>query len=145
MVFTLKDLKELSKKISKQIKPGDAIYLYGDLGTGKTTFSKFLIKDIFKKNKKRSPGVSSPTFNIAQYYPVNKKIMIAHYDLYRLKKTSELDHIGIYELQEKVISLVEWPELIKKKSKNRIDIRIKHTKVDNQRNVAIKYVGKIKK
>lgn len=145
MNYTLKDLSDLSKKISKKIKTGHSIYLKGNLGTGKTTFSKYLIKEIFKKNNKRSPEVTSPTFNIAQYYPIKAQKIIAHYDLYRLKKSKDLDHIGLHELEDKVISIVEWPEIIKKKNKNRIEIALKHTKLDNQRNVSIKYFGSIKK
>jgi len=49
MNYTLKDLSDLSKRISKKIKTGHSIYLKGNLGTGKTTFSKYLIKEIFKK------------------------------------------------------------------------------------------------
>ena len=71
--------------------------------------------------------------------------MIAHYDLYRLKKTKDLEHIGIFELQDSVISLIEWPELIKKKNKNRIEIKLKHSKIENQRDVTIKYFGRLKK
>ena len=145
MNYTLKDLSDLSKRISKKIKTGHSIYLKGNLGTGKTTFSKYLIKEIFKKNNKKSPEVISPAFNIAQYYPIKAQKIIAHYDLYRLKKSKDLDHIGLHELEDKVISIVEWPEIIKKKNKNRIEIALKHTKLDNQRNVSIKYFGSIKK
>lgn len=145
MPNTIKDLQFLAKQISKKVKLGDSVFLYGDLGTGKTTFSQFLIKEVFKKNKKKSPQVTSPTFNVAQYYPIDKKKMIAHYDLYRLKKTKDLEHIGIFELQDSVISLIEWPELIKKKNKNRIEIKLKHSKIENQRDVTIKYFGRLKK
>ena len=145
MPSTIKDLQFLAKQISKKVKLGDSVFLYGDLGTGKTTFSQFLIKEVFKKNKKKSPQVTSPTFNVAQYYPIDKKKMIAHYDLYRLKKKKDLEHIGIFELQDSVISLIEWPELIKKKNKNRIEIKLKHSKIENQRDVTIKYFGRLKK
>ena len=53
MNYTLKDLSDLSKRISKKIKTGHSIYLKGNLGTGKTTFSKYLIKEIFKKITKK--------------------------------------------------------------------------------------------
>ena len=115
MRCALKDLKTLSYKISKKVKIGHTIYLKGDLGTGKTTLSKLIISEIFKKNKKKSPQVTSPTFNIVQYYPVKNKIIIAHYDLYRLKSKLDLENIGLFELEDKVINIIEWPELIKKK------------------------------
>ena len=115
MRCALKDLKTLSYKISKKVKIGHTIYLKGNLGTGKTTLSKLIISEIFKKNKKKSPQVTSPTFNIVQYYPVKNKLIIAHYDLYRLKSKLDLENIGLFELEDKVINIIEWPELIKKK------------------------------
>jgi len=144
MRCALKDLKTLSYKISKKVKIGHTIYLKGNLGTGKTTLSKFIISEIFKKNKKKSPQVTSPTFNIVQYYPVKNKLIIAHYDLYRLKRKLDLENIGLFELEDKVINIIEWPELIKKKNINRIEISLKHTKLKNERDIKIKYFGKTK-
>ena len=144
MRCALKDLKTLSYKISKKVKIGHTIYLKGNLGTGKTTLSKLIISEIFKKNKKKSPQVTSPTFNIVQYYPVKNKLIIAHYDLYRLKNKLDLENIGLFELEDKVINIIEWPELIKKKNINRIEISLKHTKLKNERDIKIKYFGKTK-
>jgi tRNA threonylcarbamoyladenosine biosynthesis protein TsaE len=144
MRCALKDLKTLSYKISKKVKIGHTIYLKGNLGTGKTTLSKLIISEIFKKNKKKSPQVTSPTFNIVQYYPVKNKLIIAHYDLYRLKSELDLENIGLFELEDKVINIIEWPELIKKKNINRIEINLKHTKLKNERDIKIKYFGKTK-
>ena len=144
MRCALKDLKTLSYKISKKVKIGHTIYLKGNLGTGKTTLSKLIISEIFKKNKKKSPQVTSPTFNIVQYYPVKNKLIIAHYDLYRLKRKLDLENIGLFELEDKVINIIEWPELIKKKNINRIEINLKHTKLKNERDIKIKYFGKTK-
>ena len=144
MRCALKDLKTLSYTISKKVKIGHTIYLKGNLGTGKTTLSKLIISEIFKKNKKRSPQVTSPTFNIVQYYPVKNKLIIAHYDLYRLKSKLDLENIGLFELEDKVINIIEWPELIKKKNINRIEINLKHTKFKNERDIKIKYFGKTK-
>ena len=106
---------------------------------------KSLIQNLFKKYKKKRPIVTSPTFNIVQYYLVNKQMIIAHYDLYRLKKSSDINNIGLYDLEDKMISIIEWPELIKKKHKNRIEIKLSYTKKDNERNVSIKYFGSIKR
>ena len=144
MRCALKDLKTLSYTISKKVKIGHTIYLKGNLGTGKTTLSKLIISEIFKKNKKKSPQVTSPTFNIVQYYPVKNKLIIAHYDLYRLKRKLDLENIGLFELEDKVINIIEWPELIKKKNINRIEINLKHTKLKNERDIKIKYFGKTK-
>ncbi len=70
--------------------------------------------------------------------------MIAHYDLYRLKKSSDIDNIGLYDLEDNMINIIEWPELITKKHKNRIEIKLKYTKKNNERKVSIKYFGSIK-
>ena len=145
MKYTLRELTILINKISNKLKIGNVIYLKGDLGSGKTTIAKILIQNLFKKYKKKKPIVTSPTFNIVQYYLVNKQMIIAHYDLYRLRKSSDINNIGLYDLEDKMISIIEWPELIKKKNKNRIEIKLGYTKKDNERNVSIKYFGSIKR
>ena len=145
MNYTLKELKIFVKKISIRVKIGTVIYLRGELGTGKTTLTKFFIENLFQKNKKKKPIVISPTFNIVQYYLVTKKLIIAHYDLYRLKKSSDINNIGLYDLEDKMINIIEWPELIKKKHKNRIEIILKYTKNEDERNVSIKYFGTAKR
>jgi len=145
MKYTLSELTILINKISNKLKIGNVIYLKGDLGSGKTTIAKILIQNLFKKYKKKKPIVTSPTFNIVQYYLVNKQMIIAHYDLYRLKKSSDINNIGLYDLEDKMISIIEWPELIKKKNKNRIEIKLSYTKKDNERNVSIKYFGSTKR
>ena len=145
MKCTLSELTILINKISKKLKIGNVIYLKGDLGSGKTAIAKILIQNLFKRDKKKRPIVTSPTFNIVQYYLVNKQMIIAHYDLYRLKKSSDINNIGLYDLEDKMISIIEWPELIKNKHKNRIEIKLSYTKKDNERNVSIKYFGSIKR
>ncbi len=145
MNYTLKELKIFVKKISIRVKIGTVIYLRGELGAGKTALTKCLIENLFRKNKKKKPIVSSPTFNIVQYYLVTNKLIVAHYDLYRLKKSSDINNIGLYDLEDKMINIIEWPELIKKKHKNRIEIILKYTKNKDERNVSIKYFGTAKR
>ena len=145
MKYTLSELTTLINKISNKLKIGNVIYLKGDLGSGKTAITKILIQNLFKKYKKKKPIVTSPTFNIVQYYLVNKQMIIAHYDLYRLKKSSDINNIGLYDLEDKMISIIEWPELIINKHKNRIEIKLSYTKKENERNVSIKYFGSIQR
>ena len=145
MKYTLSELTILINKISNKLKIGNVIYLKGDLGSGKTAIAKILIQNLFKRYKKKRPIVTSPTFNIVQYYLVNKQMIIAHYDLYRLKKSSDINNIGLYDLEDKMISIIEWPELIKNKHKNRIEIKLSYTKKENERNVSIKYFGSIQR
>ena len=73
-----KELKKIAEKINKVILPGDFIFLYGEIGTGKTTFTRFLINLLELENKLPESEVLSPTFNIVYEYEVNKKL-IKHY------------------------------------------------------------------
>ena len=143
--ISIKQLQSLSKKISKKAKVGDSIYLYGEIGAGKTTFSRFLIQSLQQKFKVKKEEVVSPTYNIVQYYNINKTINIAHYDLYRIKKIKELDNIGIFNQEYLFLNIIEWPDLIKKKHKDRIEIILRHTKNHDLRKANVKYFGRFKK
>ena len=81
---SLKDTKKLSEKISKIVKLGDTIFLYGEIGVGKTTFVRFLVNHLEVENKIKKSDILSPTFNIVYDYEI-KETKILHYDLYRLK------------------------------------------------------------
>ncbi len=142
--ISIQKLKTYSTNIAKKIKNGDAIYLYGEIGAGKTTFVRFLINYLQKKNKKKLEEIVSPTFTIVQYYKISKEINIAHYDLYRIKKTKDLQNIGLSEQQDSFINIVEWPELIKTKSNHRIEIYLKHSRKINLRKIHVKYFGRFK-
>ena len=142
--ISIQKLKTYSTNIAKKIKNGDAIYLYGEIGAGKTTFVRFLINYLQKKNKKKLEEIVSPTFTIVQYYKISKEINIAHYDLYRIKKTKDLQNIGLSEQQDSFTNIVEWPELIKNKSNHRIEIYLKHSRKINLRKIHVKYFGRLK-
>ena len=142
--ISIQKLKTYSTNIAKKIKNGDAIYLYGEIGAGKTTFVRFLINYLQKKNKQKLEEIVSPTFTIVQYYKISKEVNIAHYDLYRIKKTKDLQNIGLSEQQDSFINIVEWPELIKTKSNHRIEIYLKHSRKINLRKIHVKYFGRFK-
>ncbi len=141
-VSNLKVLKNLACKIANKIKSGETILLYGQLGVGKTTFARFFINHLQKKTNSEITEVPSPTFTIMSEY-VAKKKLIQHYDLYRVKNYKELSNIGIFEDKE-VLSLVEWPEKIKFKPKNRIELKFKYSKKFKNRNIKIKLFGNCK-
>tara|TARA_Y100000590_G_scaffold467111_1_gene644843 strand:+ start:78 stop:533 length:456 start_codon:yes stop_codon:yes gene_type:complete len=140
---SLIDTKNLSNNISKIISPGDVIFLYGEIGVGKTTFVRFLIHSFENRNKLKNSDVLSPTFNIVYDYDLGK-IKIQHYDLYRLKDYKEILQLGIFETSSNYIKIVEWPEFIEKKPKDRIDIIIKYSKKSDSRIVKIAGLGKWK-
>ena len=137
------DLAKISNKIKKILSPGDAVFLYGQIGVGKTTFARILINDYENQKKLKKSEVLSPTFNIVFQYDI-KDFTIEHYDLYRLKNENEIKNIGLFENLEESIIIVEWPELIKDKPTNRIDLFFEYTKDMNERILTIKTSGRLK-
>ncbi len=143
-ISSLKDLHKFTNKISEIILPGDYLFLFGEIGVGKTTFARQLINVFELKNNIKKSEVPSPTFNILFEYEL-KDFIIKHYDLYRLKNEEEIKNLEIFEIEEKNIILIEWPELIKNKPTNRIDLFFKYTKDMKQRVLDIKLAGRLKK
>ena len=140
---SLEETNNFSKYVSKIISAGDVIFLYGEIGVGKTTFVRFIINELQKQKKIKKIDVLSPTFNIVYDYEVgNKKIL--HYDLYRLKNYKDIAQLGMFETSNDHIKIVEWPELIKPKPKDRIDIQFKYSKLMNSREIKIIGFGKWK-
>ena len=142
-VSNLKDIKNLACKIANKIKSGETILLYGQLGVGKTTFARFFVNHLQKKTNSKITEVPSPTFTVMYEYLANQKL-IQHYDFYRVKNYKELSNIGVFE-DNGVISLIEWPEKIKFKPKNRIELKFKYLKNFENRNIKIKLFGNCKK
>ena len=108
----LKGLESFCEDVSLNLKVGDIICLFGELGSGKTTFARNLINSIYKRNELEKPlFIKSPSFPILLTYQVNN-FEIYHYDLYRIQKSSELAEINIFEQLHTTITLIEWPEII---------------------------------
>jgi len=139
----LKDTEKLSKKISSIIKPGDTIFLQGEIGVGKTTFVRFLINHLEVENSTKKSDILSPTFNILYNYKIGK-INILHYDLYRLKNYKDILELGIFENSKDSIKIIEWPELIEKKPSDRIDLAFKYSDLMDYRKVNIQGFGRWK-
>ena len=142
-ISSISKLKKISNKIKKIISPGDTIFLCGEIGVGKTTFSRLLINQYEKDNNIEESEVLSPTFNIVFEYEINQ-FKIKHFDLYRLKSVRDIKNIGLFENSKNTISIIEWPELIKKKPLNRIDLFFKYQKNYNERSLIIKTHGRLK-
>ena len=132
-----KKTEDLANKFSKKLKLGDIVFLYGEMGVGKTTFIKYLINSIQKDNNFTQTEITSPTFNLLNEYKINK-IRIDHYDLFRLKSAEELKNLGLFEDSLSKITLIEWPEIIKEKPKSLIKINFKYEKDHQSRSVQIK-------
>lgn len=140
---SLKDTQNFSKNISKIISAGDIIFLYGEIGAGKTTFARFFINYLESKNGIKNSDVLSPTFNIVYDYDVGN-LKILHYDLYRLKNYKDISQLGMFESSNDSIKIVEWPELIESKPKDRVDIQFQYSKLIDYRKVKIIGFGKWK-
>ena len=132
---------ELAKNFSKILKKGDVIFLYGEIGVGKTTFIKHLINNLQKNNNLKLTEVTSPTFNLVNEYDVGSFI-IQHYDLFRLTNSVEIENIGLLENYKEILTLVEWPEKIEKKIKNKIDLLFTYEDGVNKRFLSIKVLRK---
>ena len=138
-----KDTKSLAERFSKLIKQGDFILLSGNLGVGKTTFIKYVINSFQKASNLKVSEVTSPTFTVVNEYQI-KKILIKHYDLYRIKNKKELNNLGIQENLKNQITLVEWPEIVKKiKIKNSINLIFEYKKNYTERYLSIISENKI--
>ena len=141
--YYLSQIDTISKKISLSLSKTDCIFLYGELGSGKTTFVRSLIHQLQEKNKIKKTEVTSPTYNLLNEYEIqNLKIM--HYDLYRLKNDKEINQLGIFQEDEKVISIIEWPEKIAKRIKDRLEITFYYQDEVESRKIDIKGYGKWK-
>ena len=135
-ISSIRELEKITKKIRKILLPGDTIFLYGEIGVGKTTFSRLLINSYQKENNIKRDEVLSPTFNIVFEYEI-KDFKIQHFDLYRLKSSKDIKNIGLFENNKNILTIIEWPELIKKKPLNRIDLFFKYKKNYKERSLDI--------
>ena len=144
IIKSLSDLRIFTLKVGKNIKSKKCfILLYGDIGVGKTTFARELINYVQKKNLQKLSNVPSPTFNIMYEYDL-KKFKIYHYDLYKLVKTEEIEELGLLTNYQNDLKIVEWPNLIRSKIKDKIEINLKYRKKDSERSVTIRGYGKFR-
>ena len=138
IIKSLENLNSISKKVADQIKVNDIIYLLGEIGVGKTTFTRYLINYLQKKENLKVTEVLSPTFNLLYEYDL-KNFKIMHYDLYRIKENKELKNLGIFSGGENAIKIIEWANLIKTPLSNKLEVHFNYTNIENERK--IKFVG----
>tara|TARA_B100001540_G_scaffold316306_1_gene345789 strand:- start:250 stop:696 length:447 start_codon:yes stop_codon:yes gene_type:complete len=108
-----KKTEEVAIQLKSNLKKGDVLFLYGEVGVGKTTFAKYLINEFQKNNNEELTEVISPTFNIINEYVVGN-LTIKHYDLFRLKSYKEIKNLNLFDNKKKSIFIVEWPQKIEK-------------------------------
>lgn len=134
----LEETQEVAKDVALSLRLGDIICLYGDLGSGKTTFAQGLAKGLGLKQR-----ITSPTFVIIRKYDVSSKLSevrsFYHIDLYRIETERDLEGIGLQEILEdkNAIVVIEWAEKLKNMlPKKRIDIKLE-VLVNDSRKITI--------
>ena len=138
IVKSLEHLNSLSQKVADKIDKNDCIFLIGEIGVGKTTFTRYLINRLQEKNGEKITEVLSPTFNLLYEYDL-KTIKIMHYDLYRIKDEKELKHLGIFLDKKDTIKIIEWPHLINIPLTDKLEIHLDYVKNEKERE--IKFIG----
>ncbi len=143
IVKSLEHLNSLSRKIADKLAKNDCIFLIGEIGVGKTTFTRYLINYLQEKRGEKITEVLSPTFNLLYEYDL-KDIKIMHYDLYRIREKKELKHLGIFLDKQDTIKIIEWPQLINIPLSDKLEIYIDYAKNEEEREVKLVGSGKWK-
>jgi tRNA threonylcarbamoyladenosine biosynthesis protein TsaE len=109
----VRQTQSVAKNFAKLLKGGEILALAGQLGSGKTTFIQGLAKELGVVG-----NINSPTFVLLKEYPFKKNgknLILCHFDAYRLKKTKEIEEIGLadYFKNKNVICVIEWADKIK--------------------------------
>lgn len=127
------ETENFAKEIGKKLKGDEIIALYGDLGVGKTAFTRGLVSCFGTKN-----AVTSPTFTLVNEYAA-PKFKIYHFDMYRIKSLEDLESTGFFDYMYKGVFVIEWSENIENYlPKETIKIDIEKNENDGERIITLK-------
>ena len=143
IIKSLDHLQLISKKIADKTSEKDCIFLIGEIGVGKTTFTRSLINYFQKREGVEQTQVLSPTFNLLYEYDI-RKIKIMHYDLYRIKNVKELNQLGIFNENKDSIKIIEWPQLIETNISDVLELHLSYSRDEEERDLILKGKGKWK-
>ena len=143
IIKSLDHLRLISNKIADNVSEKDCIFLIGEIGVGKTTFTRNFINHLQKQKGVKETEVLRPTFNLLYEYDI-KNLKVMHYDLYRIKNSKELDQLGIFKDDLNSIKIIEWPELVETNLENRLEVHLKYSNNENERELNIVGHGKWK-
>jgi tRNA threonylcarbamoyladenosine biosynthesis protein TsaE len=155
----LENIELVSDFVVQILEANSVVLFYGDLGSGKTTLCSSIIRSFLGKgNEIRNDGIenrakkdieiTSPTFNILHTYQVNDKILVNHYDLYRIEFMQELMELGFLDSLFNNITLIEWPKFLhnffmeNRGMANILEIHIDYK--ENSRDFLIKRLDKLR-
>ena len=141
IVKSLDHLNKISEVILKKLEKKDCLFLIGEIGVGKTTLTRYLINNLQKQKGLSQTEVLSPTFNLLYEYEISD-FKIMHYDLYRIKETKELKHLGIFSEELDAVKIVEWPDLIKTPLQDKLEVHLRYGEKENEREIEFKGQGK---
>ena len=141
IVKSLDHLNKISEIILKKLDKKDCLFLIGEIGVGKTTLTRYLINNLQKQKGLNQTEVLSPTFNLLYEYEISD-FKIMHYDLYRIKETKELKHLGIFSEDLDAVKIVEWPDLIKTPLQEKLEVYLRYGKKESEREIEFKGQGK---
>ena len=141
IVKSLDHLNKISEIILKKLDKKDCLFLIGEIGVGKTTLTRYLINNLQKQKGQSPTEVLSPTFNLLYEYEISD-FKIMHYDLYRIKETKELKHLGIFSEETDAVKIVEWPDLIKTPLQDKLEVHLRYGEKENERVIEFKGQGK---
>ena len=143
IIKSTEHLRSISDKIADKVSEDDCIFLIGEIGVGKTTFTRYFINYLQKKKGVKQTEVLSPTFNLLYEYEI-KNLKVMHYDLYIIKNKKELTQLGIFGEGINSIKIIEWPELVETNLANRLELHLKHSDNENERELNVEGYGKWK-
>lgn len=135
-IMNFKEIDRLAEKLAEYVKAGDIVALIGDLGTGKTTFTKK-----FAQTLGVTENLKSPTFNyVLEYF--SGRLPLYHFDVYRLGEPEEIYEVGYEDyLGGDGVMLIEWADIIQSElPKEYIQINLEYDG-DETRKVSLEYVG----
>ncbi len=132
------DLLRLAEEIAFALLPGDTIALEGDLGAGKTTFARALIRALSDGAIREVP---SPTFTLVQTYET-RRFDVAHFDLYRLTDPNEVLELGLDLALKRGVAIIEWPSRAAGMiPEDRITVTLSDTGAPDRRDITISGTG----
>ena len=143
IIKSIEHLRSISDKIADKVSEEDCIFLIGEIGVGKTTFTRYFINYLQQKKGVKQTEVLSPTFNLLYEYDI-KNLKVMHYDLYRIKNKKELTELGIFGEGINSIKIIEWPELVETNLASRLELHLKHSDNENERELNVEGYGKWK-